>query len=149
MRLRLIAFLPPAALVTFLLLVSASSFVSAVEQSLIAESAAVLVPIRVQSYESECDVLTRELRTLSHAVTSCDAEPSCLGSPLLCPVTMDANAEREYQRLRSALSERCEVPRGLMGGSGGPVAEASGCGVHGAWFEAGAASATQPRQFIF
>jgi len=148
MRLRLIAFLPPAALVTFLLLVSASSFVSAIEKSLAAESEAVLIPIRVQSYESECDALGRELRTLSHAVTNCDAEPLCLGSPLLCPVTMDANAEREYQRLRSALSDRCEVPRGLMG-SGGFVADSSGCGAPRAWLEAGAAGAKQPRQFIF
>ncbi len=129
MRLRLIAFLPPAALIAFLLLVSASSFVSAVEGSLIAEFEVASTPIRVQRYESECDVLAREIRALSRSMTSCTGELSCLGSPLLCAVTMDAEIERKYQGLRSVQNERCNVPPGLGATAGDGAAGApSACG---------------------
>jgi len=150
MRLRLIAFLPPAALIAFLLLVSASSFVSAVEGSLIAEFEVASTPIRVQRYESECDVLAREIRALSRSMTSCTGELSCLGSPLLCAVTMDAEIERKYQGLRSVQNERCNIPPGLGATAGGGAAgAASACGFFGEGFQAVAPGKAEPHYFIF
>lgn len=114
MRLRVIAFLPAAGLIAFVFLISASSFVSAVERSLRFDSDFVPSTIRIERYETDCDVLHREIRVLSQAATSCDEEPSCLGSPLLCPITMNLATAQEYRRLRSAISERCGVSPGSM-----------------------------------
>ena len=110
MRLRLIAFLPAAALVAGLLLVTTSSFVSAVERSWSAEPPPAPAPIRIRRYETECEGLRREIDQLIEASTSCDRELACLGSPLLCPITMTSKTEERYEALRETLADRCETP---------------------------------------
>ena len=123
MRYRLLAFFPLAAGLALLFLVSASSFVSAVEkaveQSVRSEQAA-WIPVSL--IESECDALYREIHALSHEITSCGADPLCLGSPIFCPGALDSTIDREYERLRSELNERCGVPLNLMDYAwGGPA----------------------------
>jgi len=107
MRLRLLAFIPPAALISAALLVSASSLVSALESTLtpIASSA-----IEIERFESRCDELDREIEALSRAATSCDQDLQCLRSPILCPIAMDEEMEREYRTLREERRESCGVP---------------------------------------
>jgi hypothetical protein len=104
MRLRLLAFFPPAAFVTAVLLVSVSSLVSALETSLTPD---VMIAVKVQRYESDCDVLKRKINELSRNATSCDADLQCLSSPILCPIEMDAAQEREYRNLRAEFAMRC------------------------------------------
>lgn len=82
MRLRLIVFLPVAALIAFLLLISASSFVSALERLITPSTES--SPLRVSRYETEYDVLYCEIHALSQAATTCEVQPRCEGSPLLC-----------------------------------------------------------------
>ncbi len=150
MGLRLLAFFPPAVLITFVLLLSGSSFVSAVEGSFLSEPNATSTPISIKRYETECDVLHREIHALSHAATSCEEQPPCLGSPLLCPVAMNGEIERDFQRLRAALSERCGVPLGLMDYAwGGPFGEASTCGDAHDWFESAASGLAEPSRYVF
>jgi hypothetical protein len=158
MRLRLIAFFPPAVLIAALLLVTASSFVSAVERSLIEESNLTPAPIRVQRHETECDALRRELETLFQTATSCDRDTACLRSPLLCPITMNPAAERRYRELRLTLADRCDVPRGEVGNVSGRVsrdvwevaaAEASSCAASHVWPESAVGEGVGPRSYLF
>ena len=143
MRLRLIVFLPLAALITLGLFASTSSLVSALDRSLSAE--AERPSMRLVRYETECDVLYREIHTLSHEVTTCQVEPTCSGSPLLCPVVMDEAFERDYRRLRTALNERCGVSLALMDYAwGGPI-----CGRSHDWLEARANGRLDAHNFIF
>ena len=100
MRLRLIAFLPAAALVAALLLMTTSSFVSAIERSWAIDSPPAPPLIRVQRYETECESLHRELDSLVAASASCDRDPACLGSPLLCGHRLQRGLERGNQRAR-------------------------------------------------
>ena len=136
MRLRLIAFVPVAMLVSFLISVSVSSLVSALAESILVRTQPSLEPIRIQPFESECDRLSREFETIMQfsdiAYTSvarnCQLKPRCLESPLLCPIATDIQIEREYQRLRIALHTRCEVPLALVNATwGGPFLERPVC----------------------
>ncbi len=149
MRLRLIVFLPVAALIAFLLLISASSFVSALERSI--TTATESPPLRVSRYETECDVLYREIHALSHAATTCEVQPSCEGSPLLCPAAMDARIDSEFQRLRSVLNERCGLSPGLLdyAWGGGADGEGPSCGSAHDWLEAATRGEGQPTNFVF
>src|SRR5210317_193563 len=54
MRFRLIAFLPLAATAVALLLLTASSLVSAIDASLVPEPRMHAQPMRIQSFETEC-----------------------------------------------------------------------------------------------
>lgn len=114
MRFRLIAFLPIATLITVGLLASASSIVFAIERSWSPPVADLPPLVHVRQFETECDALFREIHALSHATTRCGENPVCFGSPLLCPAAMDEEIERDFQRLRKALNERCGLPLRLM-----------------------------------
>lgn len=134
MRFRTIAFLPPAAGITCLLLLSISSFVSAVEGASASGDLDDPDRIRVQHHESECEGLLREIQMLSNSlatslsaalaesftdpsgtpVRSCEVGPRCSDSPLLCPAAREADVVREFARLRSALHQRCGFPLALM-----------------------------------
>jgi hypothetical protein len=136
-RFRLLVSLPVSLLIVGLLLVSAASFVAAVEGPSPSGSGAIPVDdvadrevasVRAEARtrtgakarteagigESRCDVLRREIHGLSHEVTPCALAPECHGSPLLCPVALDVQIEREYERLRDALQAQCGMPRGLL-----------------------------------
>jgi len=150
MRFRLIAFLPVAALITFFLLVTASSFVSALERSLMTEPAEPAT-YSVTQYETECDVLYREIHALSHRATRCDAVPSCEGSPLLCPAAMDREVDREFKRLRQVLGERCDLSPGLLdyAWAGGSDGDGPTCGGAHDWMEAATRGEGEPASFVF
>jgi len=113
MRLRLLTFLPLAVLITFLLLSSASSLVSALESS-VARDEAGPEPVRVTKYETFCDGLIRQLHALSHEVSRCGDLTVCEGSPLLCPAALDEEIDHAYRRLRTTLHEECGVPLRLI-----------------------------------
>lgn len=113
MRLRLLAFLPIAGVITFAILVSAASIVSALERSVVPPTAPE-PPIRVSRFETECERLVRDLHELTHEASSCETQSACAASPLLCPVALDTNLDREFQRLRSALHARCDYSLGLL-----------------------------------
>lgn len=123
MRFRLLAFFPVAAGLALLIVFSASSFVSAVEQAVEESGRREQVAwISVDRLETECDVLYREIHALSHEITSCGEDPLCLGSPIFCPGALDSRIDREYERLRSELNTRCGVPLSLMDYAwGGPA----------------------------
>jgi len=149
MPLRLLAFLPPAMLITALILVSASSLVSAIDTKLTPASPE-RPPLQVQRYETTCDVLHREVYELARHATPCARDLRCLGSPLLCPIAMDADLEREYQRLRGELNRECGVPLRLTDAAwGGPVSTPSGCPDSELQPEDASAGSTLPRFFAF
>jgi len=106
MRLRLLAFVPPAAVISAVILVSASSLVSALEAKF---TPTVSSAIPIQRYESFCDRLERKIEVLSRAATSCDQDIQCLGSPILCPIAMDEEMQREYRELQAERSSQCGV----------------------------------------
>lgn len=168
MRLRLIASFAFAACLVGLALVSAATFVSALDRHAILDDAwprdpeagygasarLTLGGIRL---ESSCDELRRELHALSHAVSRCELTPECKGSPLLCPRALDARIDREYERLRDALHAHCGFPSGLLdfawaaGVTGGvdEVDLAEGCEVaHDGW-EAAARGEARPESYSF
>lgn len=107
MRLRLLAFVPPATAITVALLISASTLVSALEASL---TPVVIPTIPIERFESQCEILDRRIAALSRSATSCNEDLHCLGSPILCPVAMDAKDERDYQALLEQHREHCGVP---------------------------------------
>lgn len=113
MRLRLLVCLPLAALVTFLLLVCASSLVSALERS-VAVTPSATGPMPVARYETVCERLFRELHALSLEVSGCSQGPACAASPLFCPAALDEGIDRDYRRLRGALHEQCDFPLALI-----------------------------------
>lgn len=108
MRFRLLAFIPPAALISAALLVSASSLVSALEATFVQAAPSV---IAIERFETRCEVLDRKIGALSRAATSCDQDLQCLRSPILCPIAMDEEMERDYRALREERYEQCGVPR--------------------------------------
>jgi hypothetical protein len=58
--------------------------------------------------------------------------------------------DREFERLRSALAERCGYPLGLMDYAwGGPVREAFPCGATHDWMEAASSGEARPSLFLF
>ena len=111
MRFRLLVSFPIALLLVGLILVSAATLVSARGRN---DSAVPAADFDVRPPESDCDALRREIHALSHEVTGCELAPECHGSPLLCPVALDPRIDREYERLRDALDERCGLPRELL-----------------------------------
>lgn len=152
MRMRLLAFLPFSILVTLVLLLGASSLVSALDRTIIgiadSPDASSLIPL--QQYESHCEALYREIHDLSHAATRCDERPECAGSPLLCPAAMDEAIDRDFKRLRRLLSEQCGLPRGLMDYAwGGPIGEEPVCGAAHDWLEAATSGETTRSNFVF
>lgn len=157
MRFRLLVSLPFALGIVGLLLLSVSSFVSAVEAPLGPDgrSAGVARSGYAAGFatgESRCDVLRREIHALSHEVTPCANAPECHGSPLLCPVALDVRIEREYERLRDALHAHCGVPRGLLDHAwelGEQVEVADGCALaHDGW-ESAARGESAPKSYSF
>jgi hypothetical protein len=105
--LRLLAFVPPAALISAAILVSASTLVSALEATLTPGSSRA---IAIERFESRCEELDRKIAALSRAATSCDQDLQCLRSPILCPIAMDPDMERDYRALREARGQECGVP---------------------------------------
>ena len=104
MRLRLLAFVPPAALISGVLLMSASSLVSALESTFIPP---VSSTFSIERFESRCEQLDREIAVLSRGATACDQDLQCLYSPIVCPIAMDPEAERNYQALQAERSDHC------------------------------------------
>lgn len=149
MRLRLLACLPIAALIVALMLGAASPLVVAFERS---QDESVPRPFVVSRYETACDALRREIHALSHRVSRCELAPECRGSPLLCPVALDAGIQLDYERLRDALERQCGVPRGLVDfawESGEQLEHAGGCGISHDGFEAAARGESRPRSYAF
>ena len=109
MRLRCIAFLPPAALVTGLIFLLTSvlmaKFESGIESNF--STSEVPDPIALVRYETQCERLERQIREVARDVSSCEALPGCLRSENICPVSMAAELARTYDRLRVTASERC------------------------------------------
>ncbi len=174
MRLRLIASLPVAVVIVALLLLTASSFVSAIDRALVVETDR--GPIRLVRLETHCDALFREIHALSHQATRCgDDVDACAMSPLLCAGAQDEAVEAEYRRLRDALHAQCDVPRGLLdfawngaaaerataaspvdGGPYGPLVDAGGhahaqpvCGGAHDWWENATSGQSPPSSFLF
>jgi hypothetical protein len=105
---RLIVLLPLAALMTAALFVLAAFAHSVLERRFVREHAPAIELVR---YESPCERMEQRLAELARAATACDADPRCLGSPLVCPVEMTAIHEREYERLRDRLERECGSER--------------------------------------
>lgn len=162
-RFRLLVSLPFSLLIVGLLLVSASSLVAAVEGPSppgsgrapafdVADRELASFGAEAGAGEARCDVLRREIHALSHEVTPCALAPECHGSPLLCPIALDARIEREYARLRDALHLHCGVPRGLLdyaweAGAQADVAERCEL-AHDGW-EAAARGESAPSTYSF
>lgn len=107
MGLRLLASFPIAALMVAVLLVSASSYVSAVEASFTLNSRT-NVAIRIDRYETKCRELDRAIQQISRRATACDRDLQCLGSPILCPISLNEKEEREYRKLRGEFGRQCD-----------------------------------------
>jgi hypothetical protein len=107
MRVRCIAFIPPAALVTGLIFLLASSIVSGLEATLLAPAPEALGSYEIVRYETECEILERRIEEVARDVRSCEALPGCLRSENICPDYMQEEIAREYERLRLAVGERC------------------------------------------
>lgn len=147
--LRLLVSLPFALLVGLLLIGSTSALVSAFEHGRDSRPAAA---IRVELFAESCDVLRHELHALSHAVSPCELPPDCHGSPLLCPVALDARIEREYARLRDALHEQCGLSRSLVDfawDAGQQLESTDRCGLVHDGFEAAARGEARPASYSF
>jgi hypothetical protein len=105
MRVRRIAFLPPAALVTGALFFLTSSIVSGLESTLVQQKVSDAIPIAL--YETECELLERRIEEVARDIQSCEALPGCLQSQNLCPEALQTQLSEEYDRLRWAVGERC------------------------------------------
>lgn len=124
---RLLAFVPPATAITAALFASTSSFMLTLETSVTSDRMTAHV---IRRFESACDVLSREIRQISSAATNCDADLQCLGSPILCPITMDVEEELEYRRLRAEFSRQCRFSSGLTENARScPHLEPASCGL--------------------
>lgn len=124
---RLLAFVPPATAITAALFASTSSFMLTLETSVTSDRMTVHV---IRRFESVCDVLSRENRQISRAATNCDADLQCLGSPILCPITMDVEEELGYRRLRAEFGRECRLSSGLRENArSGPHRESASCGL--------------------
>ena len=148
MRNRLLVCLPIASLLMVVLFASVSTFVRAIEL----DDAAVDRSFAVRSDEATCDDLRHEIHALSHAESACVLSPECEGSPLLCPRVRDGRIEREYERLRDALHDRCGLPRGLLDYAwviGEHAAEAEGCELVHDGFESAVRGEARPATYSF
>jgi hypothetical protein len=113
MRIRFIAFLLPAALVTVLILLTSSvitsKLVSNLEQRMTGgQVSATVAKVR---YETECESFARRIEAVARDAQSCEALPGCLRSQNICPVELQQQLAHEYDVLRRVASERCsELP---------------------------------------
>ena len=123
MRIRLLAFILPATLISAALLIVATSLVSALESKFMP---AVRSTIELVRFESRCDVLNRKIGAISRSATNCEEDLQCLGSPILCPIVMDERTEREYRALREELAEQCGMPTRVSKAGLDPTAMTSG-----------------------
>ena len=158
MRVRCIAFLPLSVLITSLLWLLASSFVSTIESTLTpiivpAIAAGVVTPtIELIRFETECEGLRRRIEELARKASSCAAHPGCLQSPLLCPIVMGEGLEREYDQLRRAVQARCTglptyaTRAGRACSIGDEACEARHCDAQNGWSDE---TASPPRPTIF
>lgn len=105
MRIRCIAFLPPAALATGLVFLLTSSIVSGLEATL--EVRQLARSLEIVRYQTECEILKRRIEEVARDVQSCEALPGCLRSENICPAYMQEEIAREYESLRIAVRERC------------------------------------------
>jgi hypothetical protein len=145
MRIRCIAFLPPAALITCVLLLLLSSLASTIESTL----APVILPalaagastptIELIRFETECEGSRRRSEGLAADASSCDGHPGCLQSPILCPMPMGRDLELERDRPRSAAQSRCTglptdaTPAGRDCSLGDDACEARLCSAQDGW----------------
>jgi hypothetical protein len=102
-RLRFIVFVPPAMLVAFGVLVSASSFVSTLETSLVSVSDPIY-HVEFRRIDSGCDPVSRTLQGLSHAMMGCPTGSECSSRKILCPGTVEPAATQPASS-ESTLSE--------------------------------------------
>ncbi|MBK7952046.1 MAG: hypothetical protein IPK00_25680 [Deltaproteobacteria bacterium] len=147
--LRLLVSFPIALLLGFMLIASTAALVSAVENR---GASKPIEAIRVELVAESCDVLRHELHALSHAVSPCELPPDCQGSPLLCPIALDARIEREYARLRDALHDQCGLSRSLVDfawDAGEQLESTDHCGVVHDGFEAAARGEARPTSYSF
>ncbi len=146
--LRLLVSLSLALSIGLLLIASTSALVSAFEHG----ASEPIAAIRVELVAESCDVLRHELHALSHAVSPCELPPDCQGSPLLCPVALDASIEREYARLRDALHDQCGLSRSLVDfawDAGQQLETTDRCGLVHDGFEAAARGEARPTSYSF
>lgn len=157
MRVQSIAFVPPAALVTGLLFFLTSSLVSAIEGAFVPPSpdAPGTAVHEIVRHETECEALRRRIEEVAQDANTCERHAGCLGSPLLCPIVMAEGLELEYERLRSAVLERCiDVPTYAMPasssicGEGDADCAAAVCHLSEEWSEP-VTGATTPGVFVF
>ena len=160
MRIRCIAFLPLAVLITCMLFLLASSFLATIETKLVplsvsdSAAGAGTPTIELIRFETECEGLRRRIEELARDASRCDAHPGCLRSPIRCPIVMGAELELEYDRLRSAARSRCIGLPTYATRAGGPCSvgddacEARLCGAQDTWAEE-IASPDRPLTFVF
>jgi hypothetical protein len=90
------------------LFVLASSAVPDLEPLGVVRQVSAIEPVR---YESSCAAVQRQVDEIGRSATACEADPGCLLSPILCPVVLDENRAREYDRLRDWLDRECGITR--------------------------------------
>jgi hypothetical protein len=109
MRVRYIALLPLAALMTGLVFLLTSLIVSSLEKRFSRSEAP--AAFEIVRYETECDSLRRRIEEAARDLDACEAFPGCLNSQNICPVVMQDELMLEYEGLRRAAESRCaEVP---------------------------------------
>ena len=82
MRWRHLVFLPFATVIGLAVITSASSFVSALERSVVVPVEPQRASIRLRRYETVCDGLSCEAHALSREAMGLEARGACAGSPL-------------------------------------------------------------------
>lgn len=115
MRWRCFAFVPPAALITSLLLFLSSSIVSALNESLTQSLPPSVPPLAhtIIRLEADCDFMARRLAQVTQDLDSCDASPGCLRFPLLCSMELHDDLLQEKTTLASAHAELCVDGEGV------------------------------------
>jgi len=148
MGLRLLASFPLAVLMIAVLLVSASSYVSAIETRQDSNPNLVL---RLDRAESFCEVMIREIRAISRLATTCNLDLQCLGSPILCPITLDRKQERKYSSLRAQFERQCAASYSLGDEAMGDFRnDLEFCGAGSGGFESEAPiRSSEPKTFVF
>lgn len=105
MRIRCIAFILPAALITAAILLLTSAIVSGLESRFSAsEPSSVFEIVR---HETECDGLWRRIAQVARGGHSCEAMPGCLSSQNICPLTLQREFAAAYEELRQTVESRC------------------------------------------
>ena len=155
MRFRLLAFLPLAAVITFLILLRVSPFVSVLEH-FVTPGEGPSGPVVVTRLETVGKRLFHELHVLSHGVIACAEQSPCDGSPLLCSTALGDHIDHEYQRLRTALHERCDYPLSLIDYAWQRPRESivervvgGTCGERHDWLEHSMSGTAEPARYYF